>query len=90
MLINSIADFRRAVRIGPYSWPGGYPLYWIMSDGEACAFSVCKSERRNMLEALAAKDDSGWRPVALDVNWEDTLYCAHTVQRIYSAYGEDD
>ncbi|HEX3521279.1 MAG TPA: hypothetical protein VHT52_04240 [Stellaceae bacterium] len=90
MPINSISDFRRAVRNGPYAWPGGYPLYWIMSDGDACAFDVAKSKRRNMLEALRDRDRSGWRPVALEVNWEDaTLFCAHTGARIESAYAED-
>lgn len=90
MQINSISDFRRAVRNGPYAWPGGYPCYWIMSDGAACAFDVAKSERRNMLQALAWRDDSGWRPIALDINWEDSdLICAHTDAPIPSAYGED-
>jgi hypothetical protein len=89
MLINSISDFRKAVRHGPYAWPGGYPCYWLMSDGEACAFCVAKSERRNMLDALANNDRSGWRPVALEINWEDTnLICAHTNVQIESAYGD--
>jgi hypothetical protein len=93
MIINSISDFRRAVRNGPYVWPGGYPLYWIMADGEACAFDVAKSERRNMLAALRDKVTNNypakdWLPVALDVNWEDSsLTCAHTGKPIESAYG---
>jgi len=95
MQINSISDFRRAVRHGPYAWPGGYPVYWIMSDGGACAFDVAKSERRNMLEALAdyrsnRHEHSGWRPVALEINWEDgDLFCDHTGAKIESAYGEE-
>jgi hypothetical protein len=90
MLINSISDFRRAVRNGPYAWPGGYPLYWVMADGEACAFKVSKTERRAMLQALSDKRVSDeWRPVALEVNWEDeSLYCAHTGDKIESAYGD--
>jgi hypothetical protein len=90
MMIRSISDFRRAVRNGPYAWPGGYPLYWLMADGEACAFKVAKRERRAMLTALAHGNDSQWLPVALVVNWEDShLYCAHTNERIESAYGEE-
>jgi hypothetical protein len=90
MPINSISDFRRAVRNGPYAWPGGYPCYWIMSDGEAMAFSVAKSERRAMLEAIANKDRrSQWYPEFLDINWDDgALFCAHTGERIESAYAE--
>lgn len=90
MLINSISDFRRAVRNGPYAWPGGYPLYWVMADGGACSFRVAKDERRAMLQALAdnARSDQ-WRPVALDVNWEEAdLWCDHRSERIPSAYAD--
>ncbi len=87
MEIRNISDFRRAVRNGPYAWPGGYPCYWIMSDGGACAFTVAKSERRNMLEAIRDRDSSGWRPVAFDINWEDgDLTCDHTGESIECAY----
>lgn len=78
--ISTISDFRSAMRNGPYAWPGGYPCYFVTADGAALSFEAAKAERRNILEAL--KDDdkaSGWRVVAVDINWEDTsLYCAHT------------
>lgn len=93
MQINSISDFRKAVRNGPYAWPGGYPLYWIMSDGTAVAFDVARVswEGRRMLEALLDNANDGWRPIALEINWEDTeLYCEHTGERIPSAYGADE
>lgn len=93
MTAKTVSDFRKAVRHGPFAWPGGYPVYWLMADGAACAFDVCKSreERRSMLEAIARPEyrQSGWRPVALQINWEDSeLYCAHTNARIPSAYAE--
>ena len=89
MTINTISDFRRAMRNGPYAWPGGYPLYFVMSDGEALSFDAARKERRQILEALRDYDNSGWRPVAMDINWEDdNLICAHTNERIESAYGE--
>ena len=87
MSINSISDFRRAMRNGPYAWPGGYPCYFIMSDGEALSFKAARKERRQLLEALRDGDDSGWRPIAVEINWEDAaLYCTHTNERIPSAY----
>ena len=87
MHIKTISDFRRAVRHGPYAWPGGYPMYWLMADGEAVAFDVAKTERRNILVALATPGLEDFRPVALVVNWESNdLYCAHTNARIPSAY----
>jgi hypothetical protein len=91
MPINSISDFRRAIRNGPYAWPGGYPLYFIMSDGGALSFKAAKAERRGVLEALRDNSGNGWRPVAVEINWEDAeLYCDHTNERIESAYAEDE
>lgn len=96
MEINSISDYRAAIRNGAYAWPGGYPLYFVMSDGEAMSFAAGKKERRCILEALRdyqtnKHERSGWRPVAIEVNWEvPDLYCAHTNERIESAYAEPD
>jgi hypothetical protein len=94
MPINSISDFRRAMRNGAYAWPGGYPTYFVMADGEAMSFKAAKAERRQLLEALAdraagRRPYTDWLPVAFDINWEDdALTCAHTNEPIESAYGE--
>lgn len=91
MNINSICDFRKAMRQGNYAWPGGYPLYFVMSDGESLSI---KSARENIKEILIALRDndgrSGWKPAALEINCEDTsLYCSHSNEKIESAYGDD-
>ena len=89
MQINSISDFRAAIRNGQYAWPGGYPCYFITSDGAAISFDAARKERRNILESIATRSNDGWRVVGLDINWEDTdLYCEHTNNKIQSAYGE--
>jgi len=94
MTINSISDFRKAIRNGPYAWPGGYPLFFIMGDGEALSFKAAKSNRRAMLEALRDKDTrprDQWLPIACEINWEDqSLFCSHTNDKIEAAYeGEE-
>lgn len=89
MNIHSISDFRKAIRLGPYAWPGGYPSYFVMDDGEALSFEAARECRREIIRALRDRDNSGWRPVAVDINWDDTeLRCAHTGERIEAAYGE--
>lgn len=89
MLINSVSEFRAAMRHGPYAWPGGYPCYFITSDGGALSFAAARAERRNILESIARRIDDGWRVVAMDVNWEDgELTCDHTGERIESAYAD--
>jgi hypothetical protein len=90
MQINTVHDFRRAIRNGAYAWPGGYPLYFITSDGTALSFDAAKTERRNILQSIAHRSNDGWRVIGADVNWEDQdLTCDHTGERIPSAYGED-
>lgn len=90
--IETISDFRAAMRSGPYAWPGGYPLYFVMADGGACSFATAKAERREFLNALAHSHHSDqWRPVAVEVNWEaGDLRCDHSGERIESAYAEPD
>ncbi|MBK6906322.1 MAG: hypothetical protein IPH08_04135 [Rhodocyclaceae bacterium] len=72
-----------------YAWPGGYPLYGIVADGEALC-STCGG----MPEVRDADEDdpsdAQWRLIAVEVNWEDAdLFCAHCNGRIESAYAED-
>ena len=97
MKIETISDFRTAIRNGPYAWPGGYPLYFITADGSVLSFEAAKSERRAILEAIYNNPgqytytDGEWLVVAVDVNWEDPqLYCDHSNEHIPSAYGDDD
>lgn len=98
MDITTIKDYRRAVHLGPYVWPGGYPLFFITADS-ACLCWQCgaKKERRQVLESIKAKPNphamhtDGWRVVATDVNWEDgELYCDNCNDRIESAYAEPE
>jgi hypothetical protein len=90
MLINSISDFRKAVRHGPYAWPGGYPCYFVLADGEALSFGAVKGNIREIVDAIAhPMPRNDWQVIGFEINWEDTdLICAHTGERIESAYGD--
>ena len=91
MLIKTKEDFKKALESGPYAWPGGYPLYFIMGDGEAMSFEAVRENADRIERQLCDPvPDLDWLPVALEVNWEDQdLLCAHTFERIPSAYGGD-
>jgi len=83
-------DLKNYIRSGKYAWPGGYPMYFVANDGEALSFEAVKENYREILSATKNKENNGWRVVGIDVNWEDeNLYCAHTGNRIESAYGND-
>ena len=80
----------RADLAGPYAWPGGYPRYFIASDGEALSYDAAMNCAALIEAAIIDRDSNGWRVIGCDVNWEDSeLYCAHSNKRIESAYGDD-
>lgn len=88
--IKTGAELRATLRAGAFAWPGGYPLYFITSDGGALAFDTVRDNLRSVLDSIRTKCDDGWRVVACEVNYEDPeLYDDHTGEKIESAYGED-
>lgn len=85
--------FTAALDAGPFAWPGGYPLFFVMADGESLSFAAAIAERERIDSELrdSTHADSSWSPVAVETNWEDsTLVCCHTGERIESAYAEKD
>lgn len=87
----TVNEFKDTLSGGKYAWPGGYPLFFIMADNEPLSFEAAKENKREIIAAIKEGGwDKQWTPVAVEVNWEDeNLYCAHTGERIESAYGED-
>jgi hypothetical protein len=86
--IATLASIKRALR-DKYAWPGGYPLYIVMADGEALSIDAARAEWRNICHSTLHGFRDGWQAAGVDVNWEDTdLTCAHTGAAIESAYGE--
>jgi hypothetical protein len=88
----ALKQLKEALRNGPYAWPGGYPLYFIAGDFEALSFKAVQDNLKEaMRQTYDPKHGREWRIVGVHVNWEDQhLYCAHTNERIPSAYGEED
>lgn len=88
--MNRKLESVKSVIRNPYAWPGGYPRFVVMSDGEALCPACAKSEFRLIARATIDVDRSGWAAEGDSINWEDgELYCAHCNDRIESAYSED-
>jgi hypothetical protein len=86
----TVRDFLSSLRDGKYAH-GGYPKFWLASDGETLSFEACKAECGRIARAIRDGSNDGWRVVACDINYEDpAMFCAHTNERIESAYAEDD
>lgn len=88
--IKTGAQLRATLRAGAFTWPGGYPLYFVTSDGGALAFDSVRDNLRSVLDSIRTECNDGWRVVACKVNYEDEyLYDDHTGRKIESAYGQD-
>ena len=85
-----LASVKRAIR-EPYAWPGGYPLYVVMSDGESLSLAAARAEWHQISRSTIQHARDGWKAAGVDINWEDgDMYCAHTGERIESAYAEPE
>lgn len=85
--------FNAALQNGAYAWPGGYPLRFIMKDGESVCFDCAERNADRIREEIAdAPDgDSDWSPVAAAIHWEGAAeICANCNADIESAYGESE
>ena len=82
-------QFKDHIRDGAYAWPGGYPKYFVTSDCGALSFNSAKDNAKEIIHSIRNKVEDGWRVIGVDINWEDSeLYCAHSGERIDSAYSE--
>ena len=89
---NILKQAKEAIRSHGFAWPGGYPLFGIMAGGEPLSIDAIRDNWRDICAATIHGDRfDSWRLEAIDINYEDSqLYCAHTGNRIESAYGEDE
>lgn len=67
-------QFLKTLAQGPFAWPGGYPLFFITSDGESLSFETAEENKEQILDAIWEGDSSGWRVIGCEANWEDPSY----------------
>lgn len=85
-----LSQVKGAIR-NPYAWPGGYPRYIVMRDGEAMSCQAARDNWRSIVRATLRLYYDGWAAAGTDINWEDpALFCCHTNERIPSAYAEPE
>ena len=71
----------------PYAWPGGYPMFALLTDG-ACLCKDCAKSERESIGTTTGSD--GWTISTLDINWENSeLNCDNCGNFIESAYGQE-
>lgn len=85
--LDRLHSIKNAIR-NKYAWPGGYPLFLLMADGEALSIDAARDHWREICRAVIQDDRrDSWFAVGAQINYEDSdLYCAHTGARIEAAY----
>ena len=73
----------------PYAWPGMYPMFAVMGDGEPLCKDCASKEYRRIVRDTMEGFNESFQVIGTEVNWEDSeCYCCHCNNRIESAYGE--
>jgi hypothetical protein len=87
----ALSELKTRLRSGPYAWPGGYPVFFVTTDGGALSYRAVRECWREVVSAHLRNDRRcGWAIDGADINWEDEdLICDHTGERIENAYGEN-
>jgi hypothetical protein len=85
---KAIEQVKRAIR-EPYAWPGGYPVYTLLADGELLCRECARSEFKQIVYATRHNLRDGWKAAGADILWEGTEECAHCNKELPSAYGSD-
>jgi hypothetical protein len=84
----NIEDLDRALKEGPYTSIGSYPIYFMCWDGETLSYNSVKENYELVCEAIENKDKhSGWYVIGYGINWEnEELIDADTGEKIECAY----
>lgn len=87
----TVAKFKDVLAGGPYVWPGGYPLYFIMHDGEALSFKAAEENQKQIIYSIENNMKDDWHVIGYEINWEDeNMRCAHSNDLIECAYPNDE
>lgn len=90
MTVDELRKHFHHGRANAYAWPGGYPVYYVTTNGAALCPECVTKERAQILRSTHERSHDGWAIEGTDVNYEDaSLYCDHCDTRIPSAYAED-
>lgn len=74
-----------------YTWPGGYPVFLLTSDGGSICAECVRAKIREILRAARDEDwDSGWYPEAGCINWECGCSCDVCGEPIEAAYPTEE
>ncbi len=84
---TTLEQVKDAIR-HPCAWPGGYPVYTIMTDGALLCPQCARENYRQIVHATKTRARSDWQAAGADVYWEgEPEPCGHCGKLLESAYG---
>lgn len=94
MNIKTPKDLADALKQGPYTSVGGYPVFFYTRDGETLSYKTVKKNFKEIVRGMKNNDFEStlgrWDVIGVDVNWEDPeMYDDESGERIKSAYAEE-
>ena len=84
-----LEQVKRAIR-QPYAWPGGYPVYTILTDGTLLCRTCARENFKLIAHSTKTQSRDGWQAAGADVLWEGEEFCGHCNIKLESAYGESE
>lgn len=77
--IETVADFKATLRAGKYTFPGGYELFFITSDGATLCFDCARENFAWVADSIRTDTSDGWKIAACDIveHYESGLSCDH-------------
>ena len=85
MITLTTKELRAVLRAGPFTFPGGYPLYLLTGDSATLCFTCARKEYRQVSHAIRHNVSNGFLVVACGINWEDSeMHCDHCNHLYYN------
>lgn len=79
---STVSKLKATLRAGKYTFPGGYAVYFLTSDGAVLSYDSVRSEFRNVAYSVRSKSNDGWRVVGIgctcDCDVDDIPICDHS------------
>lgn len=83
--IETTGQLLATLRAGQYTFPGGYRLFFITSDGAALSFDAVRGNLYQVIYSIRHGVSDGWRVIGCDTvdhYDESPLHCEHTGEQL--------
>lgn len=89
--IKTTAQFKASLRAGGHTFPGGYSLAFITTDGTSICFECARKEARLILDSIRHQYHDGWQIDGLyTVDADGGTWCDHCSAAISGPFDDEE